>query len=109
MSSDEPGAGDEVVRETAVTYAPSQPVRVRVRRREHRYDVDDLGGAVAAAGTPDGWLSIAEAVVASDGLNVNRRGVVFVPAVEGRDIDALVARVARASLALHGALLELDA
>ena len=41
-------------------------------------------------------------------LNVNRRGVVFVPAVAGRDIAGLVARVAEASPTLYDALLELE-
>jgi hypothetical protein len=39
---------------------------------------------------------------------VNRRGVVFVPAVEGRDLAWLASRVAECSRAVYGALLELD-
>jgi hypothetical protein len=42
-------------------------------------------------------------VVEREGPNVNRRGVGFVPAVEGRDIAALAARVADTSRAVHAA------
>ncbi|HEX2109994.1 MAG TPA: hypothetical protein VHF67_00445 [Gaiellaceae bacterium] len=39
---------------------------------------------------------------------MNRRGVVFVSAVEGRDLAALAARLAETSLAVHAALLDGD-
>jgi len=94
--------GDELV------YTDGSPVVVRVRRRGRRIDIDDDGAAVArarAAGTTSQWLEVAERVVGEYQLNVNRRGVVFVPAVEGRDIDALAARVARTSCALERELL----
>ena len=83
-------------------------MRVRVRKREHRYDIDDMGHAVSAAGRPPGWLGEAERVVEEQALNVNRGGAVFVPAVEGRDIEGLVMKVAETSVAVHSALLELD-
>jgi hypothetical protein len=83
-------------------------VRVRVRRRGTRYDIDDLGAAVAAAGRPRGWLPLAERVVEETALNVNRRGVVFVLGFEGRDIAGLALRVGATSAAVHAALLELD-
>lgn len=82
---------------------------VRVRRRGRRYDIDDMGAAVALAGRPPGWLEVAEREVAAVGWNVNRAGVVFVQAVEGRDIDALVQGTAEASARVLDALLELDA
>jgi hypothetical protein len=90
-------------------YAPGDPVAVRVRKRGHRYAIDDEAGAVERAGRVAGWLPVAERAVAELALNVNRRGVVFVQAGEGRDIDALSERVADASLAVYAALLELDA
>lgn len=70
------------------------------------YHISDGAAAVSAAGLPAGWLEVAERVVEEADLNVNRRGVVFVPVVEGRDIAALALRVAEASLALYAALLE---
>jgi hypothetical protein len=79
-----------------------------VRKRGHRYDIDGLGGAVTGPGTPPGWMAVAERVVAEEGLNVNRPGRVFASVIEGRDLDALVMKVARTSLAVHAALLELD-
>ena len=94
--------------ESPLAYSDGEPVVVRVRRRGRRIDIDDDGVAVAkarAAGTTRRWLDVAQRVVAEDYLNVNRRGVVFVPAVVGRDIDELAARVARASRALEGELL----
>jgi hypothetical protein len=94
--------------ETGLSYVPGRPVRVSVRRRGIRYDIDDMGGAIAIAGRPPGWREVAERTVAELGWNVNRDGVVFVQAVEGRDIDGLVRRTGEASAAVLDALLELD-
>jgi hypothetical protein len=103
------GDGEAVLEVPGVDYVPGAPVRVRVRRRGIRYDLDDLGGAVEAAGRPAGWRDAAQAVVDDASLNLARRtGAVFVPAVEGRDIAALVVRVADTSLGVHRAVLELD-
>ncbi|MDX6594590.1 MAG: hypothetical protein QOJ13_3786 [Gaiellales bacterium] len=41
-------------------------------------------------------------------MNINRRGVVFVQVVEGRDLAKPAGQVARASLAVYTALLEVD-
>jgi hypothetical protein len=87
------------------------PVEVLVRTRPRQRLVSDEGRAVELAGRPPGWLEVAQAVVREHGLNLNRRGVVSVPAVSSRPaawIDSLAARVADASLALYEALLELD-
>jgi hypothetical protein len=81
---------------------------VRVRRRGRRIDIDDDGAAVARArraGTTAHWLDVARRVAGADHLNVNRRGVIFVPVVEGRNVEELAARVACASRALEGELL----
>jgi hypothetical protein len=42
---------------------------------------------VGSIAWPPGWLAVAERVVAEEGMNVNRAGVVFVPAVERPDRD----------------------
>ena len=102
-----PDGADELV-PFDLTYADGEAVRVRVRRRANRVDVDDRGEAVERSRRPQRWLAVAEAVVERHNLNVNRRGVVFVPVVVGRDIDSLARRVAEASVAVHGALLELE-
>jgi hypothetical protein len=103
------GERDKLVLESGDTYREGEPVRVRVRRRDHRYAVDDDGGAARLAGASPGWLAEAERVVDDFALNVNRRGIVFVPAVEGgMDLAWLAGRVAECSLALYGALLDLD-
>ncbi len=96
---------DGIVRETGLTYTPGRPIRVSVRRRGDRYDLDDLGGAVAVAGRPPGWLQAAERAVEALGWNISRDGVVFVQAVEGRDIDALARRTGEASAAVLDAVL----
>jgi hypothetical protein len=92
--------------DSGLTYRLDEPVLVRVVHRERRFDLDDDGAAVRLAGARPGWLEVATEVVARASLNVNRRGVVSVPAVEGRGIDALVGRVAQASRAVYLALLE---
>jgi hypothetical protein len=94
--------------DTGLEYLPGRPVRVRVRHRAHRYDIDDMGEAVAIAGRPPGWLAATRQVVDPLGWNVNRHGIVFVPAVEGRDIGRLVRRTGEASAAVLDALLSLD-
>ena len=95
----------EVVSE--LEYAPGEPVRVRVRWRERRCRLDDGGAAVERTGRPPTWAETADRVVAEQGLNVSRAGVVFVDVVAGRDIDALIAKVAATSVAVHDAILEL--
>jgi hypothetical protein len=93
--------------DTGGVYREGEPVRVRIRKRGSRYHIDDDGRAVSLARRPRGWLTVAEQVVEEDALNVNRRGVVFVIAGEGRDVEALVRRVAERSVAVYEELLEL--
>ena len=78
-----------------------------MRHREHRYDIDDMGAAVALAERPPGWRHVASRTVAAAGWNINRAGVVCMTAVEGRDIDALVRRTAEVSADVLDALLDL--
>jgi hypothetical protein len=99
---------DGVVHDPGLAYTEGRPALVRVRRRGHRYDIDDLGAAVALAGARPGWLNAARRTVAPLGWNVNRRGIVSVPAVAGRDIARLVRGTAEASVAVYAALAELD-
>jgi hypothetical protein len=101
------GERGEVVLDTGLSYAEGEPVQALVRKRGGRYYISDLGAAVELAGRPRGWLEVAERVVEEAWLNVNRRGVVFVPAVEGRDHAELAIRVGDTSLSLYQALLEL--
>jgi hypothetical protein len=87
-------------------YREGEPVRIRVRRREHWVDIDDEGRAVELAGRPAGWLQVAERVVAAEGMNVNRAGRVFVRVHERRDVEEVTRRLAESSLAVHDALLD---
>lgn len=105
---DDAGRSGGTELETGLDYVPGRPVRVRLRRRGRRYDFDDMGGAIALAGRPSGWLPVAQRAVEELGWNVNRRGVVFMQAVEGRDVDRLVRRTGEASVAVLTALLTLQ-
>jgi hypothetical protein len=86
----------------AVDYVPGEPVEVFARKRGPRWDFGDCGRAVQLAGKPTGWLAAAERVVAEEGMNVDRAGVVFVPAFERpcRDLAALVLRLGDVSHAV---------
>ncbi|MDQ6849533.1 MAG: hypothetical protein M3070_06075 [Actinomycetota bacterium] len=97
---------DETTVDTGVSYRAGEPVLVRVRRRGHRYDISDDGTAVALTGKPDDWLHETERLVVVEGFNINRRGVIFVPAVKGRDIAALTLRLAAASRTVYLTLLD---
>lgn len=88
-------------------YYSGQPVRVRRRQRGIRFDIDDGGRAVALAGTPAGWLEAAQRVVEEEGMNVNRRGVVFVQGFAGRDLERLERKISVATRAVYDTLLEL--
>ena len=91
-------------------YVPGEPVEILARKRGRRWDFGDGGRAVRLAGKPAGWLAVAERVVAEEGMNVNRAGVVFVPAYEraDRDLAALALRLGDVSHAVHAELLELQ-
>jgi hypothetical protein len=95
--------------EPGLSYDGTEPVRIHVRTRDRRIDLDDGGRAVEKAAVGGrGWLPVAERVVAAEGFNVNRRGVVFVPVVAGRDIEELARRLAATSVDVYSALLELE-
>ncbi len=96
-SSDEYGDG---VLDTGLSYVPGHPVRIHVRKRGTRYDLTDDAEAVNLAGRPAGWLATVSDAVAEMGMNVNRRGVVFVTGFERRDLADLAMRLAEC-LALH--------
>lgn len=89
-----------------LTYGSAEPVVVRVRQRGAKAVIDDAGAAVRLAQRPAGWLDRAERVVRRVGLNVNRRGVVYVPAVGTDGQDRLVGLVATTSLEVYDALLD---
>ena len=104
-------AGEEVrsaVRRTELAYMPGRPVRISVRRRGHRYDIDDMGAAVAMSGRPPGWRAAAERAVRELDWNINREGVVFMQTLEGRDIDWFVRRTAEVSVALLQTILDAE-
>jgi hypothetical protein len=95
---------------TGSDYLPDEPVPIQVRKRGRRWDFGDGGRAVQLAGRPSGWLAVAERVVAEEGMNVNRAGVVFVAAVErpDRDLAVLALRLGDVSRAVYAELIELE-
>jgi len=103
----DPGPPPVELVEFGRTYVPGDPVRLRVVTRRFP-EVDDGGGAVARAGRPPGWLPVATRVARELDVNVNRAGVLSLPVVPcGPGREAIVARVAEASVILFGELLEL--
>jgi hypothetical protein len=106
LLADWPESGERVV-ETSFAHG-GEPVRIGIRKRGFRYDLSDEGEAVRRAGAKldRGLLELAKGVVAEEGMNVNRRGTVFVQVVEGRDLANLAARLAETSVAVYDALLE---
>jgi hypothetical protein len=100
--------GEQVI-DTGRTFGDGEPVLVHVRKRERRYLVSDRGRATEKTGRPPGWREVAADVVAEESLNMNRTGVIFVPAVEGGlDLAWLVMRVADVALRVYAELLELE-
>ena len=95
-----------IVIDSGLAFGDGEAVEVLVRKRLHRYVLSDQGRAVEKAGKPSGWHEAAE--LACLPMNVDRQGTVFVPAVEGRDLEDLVVRLADSSRAVHEALLALD-
>ena len=92
---------------TALEYMPGDPVTVRVTRRR-LVDVSDEGGAVQRAGKPPGWRAVADRLADELVVNVSRSGTVGLPVSRGGPgFDAIVERVAQASLSLYEELLEL--
>ena len=102
----------EIVIDTGLTYDGITPVRVRVTKREGRYEVSDDGGAVSAAGAERGWLQFDGRIAVGEYCaNVSRQGVVSLPGFDRRGnewISKLPGLVAEGSCALYEALLELD-
>jgi hypothetical protein len=97
---------DEVTLDTGLSYRPGRPVSIRVRKRGNHYNITDCADAVNLAGRPDAWLATASDIAARTGMNVNRRGVVFVPGFEQRDLADLVMRLAECSRLVYVSLIE---
>ena len=94
---------------SGLRYTDAEPVLVHVKKRLHRHLLDDRRAAARIAGLPPGLRAVAhETVVGGYDLNVDRRGGVFVPTVYPHLLPELTDRVARASLALYLALLDLE-
>jgi hypothetical protein len=97
---------DNAVLDTGLSYLTGHLVRIYVRKRGGRYDLTDGAAAVNLAGRPGGWLATASDTVAGMGMNVNRRGVVFVTGFERRDLADLSIRLAECSRLVYVSLLE---
>jgi hypothetical protein len=105
-------ARGEVILDPALSYDGTTPVQVRARWSEGRLDFSDDGGAVTAAGIdPASLVFPGRIVIGECSVNVTRHGVVWLPGF-ARSSDQWLAKlpelVAKGSLALYDALLELD-
>jgi hypothetical protein len=96
----------EAVLDSGLSYVPGRPVCIHVRKRGNRYDFTDAAAAVDLAGRPERWLATASDTVAAMGMNVNRRGVVFVTGFERRDLADLATRLAECSRSVYMSLLD---
>jgi hypothetical protein len=93
---------------TAFEYTPGDPVTLRITRRR-LVGVSDQGGAVERAGKPPGWRLVADRLANELIVNVSRSGTVGLPVSRrGPGFDAIIERVAQASLVLYEELLELE-
>ena len=93
--------------DTDRSYLPGEPVRLRVEFRRFPY-IGDGGRAVELAGRPPGWQAAAESIARDRIVNIGRNGVVSLPVVrDGPGYDAIVERIADASVDLYEELLEL--
>ena len=102
-------ARTETVIDAGLEYRPGDPVRVRVVRRERRTSVTDDGAAISKAGRPPRWREAAHRLEREMDVNFSHRGLVSLPVVAaGPRVEAIVARIAAASLAFYQELLELD-
>ena len=87
---------------------PGEPVALRITHGR-LVAVSDDGGAVERAGRPPGWRDVADRLAEELVVNVSRSGVVSLPVTRGGPgFDAIVERIADASLALYQELLELQ-
>jgi hypothetical protein len=93
---------------TDLEYRPGEPVVIRTFRRRHIHVTDD-GAAVAKAGKPRDWRELAGRIEVELNVNVGRNGAISLPVVPaGPGLEAIVNRVADASLALYEGILDLD-
>jgi hypothetical protein len=112
ISSLRDSEGGELVLDTGLSYDGITPVRIRATKREGRFEFSDEGGAVAAAGVDGMQLRFADSIAMGKySANVSRQGVVSLPGF-ARSSDQWLAKlpelVAEGSLALYGALLDLE-
>jgi hypothetical protein len=104
-----PNHSETVIR-TGLEYRPGDPVAVLVVRRERRTTVTDDGRALQMARPAAGWRRRAQHIARDLDVNVGRQGTVSLPVVAvGPGLEAIVQRIAGASLILYQELLELQA
>jgi hypothetical protein len=99
---------NEQIVDTGLEYRPGEPVLLRTVERRHTLVTDD-GAALEKAGARPGWRRIGDRLERELCVNVARNGAVFLPVVpRGPGHDAIVRRIAEASLALYQDVLDLE-
>jgi hypothetical protein len=105
------GDRGEALLDSGLTYGGDTSVLVRATKREGRYLFSDEGRAIELAGRPAGWREAARRLQSEYVVNVSREGIISLPAVHRRELawlTTIVERIAAASVAFYGELLELD-
>jgi hypothetical protein len=94
--------------DTGLEYRPGEPVLLRAVHRRHIL-VSDGGAALEKAGRVPGWRAVGDRIEVELCVNVGRNGAVFLPVVPAAPAyEAILRRVAEASLALYQDVLELE-
>ena len=94
--------------DTGLEYRPGEPVLLRAVRRRHIL-VSDRGTALEKTGRVPGWREVGDRLEEELCVNVGRNGAVSLPVVPaGPGYEAIVRRIADASLALYQDVLELE-
>jgi hypothetical protein len=99
----------ETVVDSGLAYRAADPVRVYVIRRPNRVTVSDRAAAYERAAVSVPWRSVADRLERELNVNISGAGAVWLPVVRvGPGEEAIVDRIARASLSFYQDLLDLE-
>jgi hypothetical protein len=95
--------------DSGLEYRRGEPVLVRVVRRPGRVTVSDERRALQQASVKGPWRVLADRLERELRVNISGSGAVWLPVVRvGPGEEAIVARIARASLSFYQDLLDLE-
>jgi hypothetical protein len=94
--------------DSGLEYRPGGPVLVRIVRRPGRVAVTDDRRALEQAAATGRWRDLADRLERELVVNISGSGAVWLPVVRAGPGEAIVARIARASLSFYQDLLDLE-